>query len=111
MEVKYYKTYSGRSVLLEFIEGLPVELREEFFEAILKLQKGEQLKMPLSRPLSNIAKGLHELRLKDRSGIYRLFYCLRVCQVVYVIHGFKKKTDKLPIREIRVIHRRLKEIR
>lgn len=111
MEVKYYKTSSGRHVVLEFIEDLSRGLREEFFETIAMLENGEILKMPLSKPLSNIANGLHELRFKDRTGIYRVFYYLKINQVIYLLHALKKKTEKIPSKEIGIIRRRLKEIR
>jgi hypothetical protein len=40
----------------------------EVFDAITLLQNGVVLSMPLSRNLSGIRSGLHELRVKDRNG-------------------------------------------
>ena len=34
------------------------------------------LAMPLSRPMPAIGRGVHELRLRDRSGQYRVIYAL-----------------------------------
>ncbi len=32
--------------------------------------------MPLSRPMPSVGKGVHELRFRERSGIYRVVYVL-----------------------------------
>ena len=66
--------------------------------------------MPLSRNLSSIHHGLHELRLKDRAGQIRIFYYLKRDDAIYMLHAFRKKTQELPRREIDVALRRLKEI-
>lgn len=66
--------------------------------------------MPLSRNLSLIHKGLHELRLKDHTGIYRFFYYIKVEEAIYFVHAFKKKTQGLPSKEIATILKRIKEI-
>ena len=34
------------------------------------------LSMPLSRPMPSIGPGTHELRLRERSGAYRVVYVL-----------------------------------
>ena len=39
--------------------------------------------MPISRNLSSIHRGLHELRLKDRSGVYRFFYFIKKADGLY----------------------------
>jgi phage-related protein len=49
-------------------------VRRGLGKVIFDLQKGEKLSMPLSRPMSSVAPGVEELRLRDRSGIYRIFY-------------------------------------
>ncbi len=60
-----------------------------------KLAQGEKLLMPISRPLSNIAKGLHELRLPYKDGIYRIFYVIKIGDAIYVLHGMKKKNQQI----------------
>lgn len=66
--------------------------------------------MPLSRPKPGIGKGVHELRLKDRTGTYRVVYALIAAGDVYVIHGFKKTTRATPQRNIDIARKRLKEV-
>src|SRR5438093_8822411 len=62
---------------LEAIRSFPKPARHDMGEAILELQKGSRLTMPLSRPMPSIAPGAQELRVRDAAGIYRAFYALK----------------------------------
>ena len=110
MKVKFYLTSSGRSPIEEFLLDLSIELRSEFMDAVILLEGGQNLSMPLSRNLSSIERGLHELRIKDRTGAYRFFYFLKKADGIYFVHAFKKKTQELPSKEIEIIRKRIKEI-
>lgn len=110
MKVKYYLTNSGRSPVEEFLTELSHELKSDFIDAIILLEQGQNLSMPLNRNLSSVARGLHELRLKDRSGIYRFLYFIKTADGIYFLHAFKKKTQELPAKEIALVLKRLKEV-
>lgn len=56
------------------IRLFPEDVRREFGKAIFDLQKGEILSMPLSRGMPSIAPGAAELRIRDRSGSFRVLY-------------------------------------
>ncbi len=92
------------------IQEFPEEVRRELGKAIFDLQKGEKLTMPLSRPMPSVETGVEELRLKDRSGIYRVFYFTRMEDRILIFHAFVKKTQKAPNDEIRLGQKRLKEL-
>jgi phage-related protein len=77
------------------IRDFPEEVRRGFGKAIFDLQKGEKLSMPLSRPMTSVAAGVEELRVKDRSGTYRIFYYSRLADSVLIFHAFTKKIRKL----------------
>jgi phage-related protein len=87
---------------------LPLEIREDLADVLVRLEEGHLLSLPLSRPLPQIGKGINELRLRDQNGIYRIIYKCKVNECVYVIHAFKKKTQKIPEKEINLIKNRLK---
>jgi phage-related protein len=59
------------------IRLFPHEVRRELGKAIFDLQKGEILSMPLSRGMASIAPGAAELRIRDRSGSFRVLYYTR----------------------------------
>lgn len=77
MKVKHYHTSSDRDVILAFLKSCPKEIREDYFDAIALLEDGKTLEMPLSRNLSSVCLGLHELRFKDASGQFRFFYYIK----------------------------------
>jgi phage-related protein len=110
MKVKYYLTSSNRSPVEEFLTDLSQDIKGDFLDAIILLGEGQNLSMPLSRNLSSIYKGLHELRLKDRTGAYRFFYFIKKADGIYFVHAFKKKSQELPQKEIDVVLKRLKEV-
>ncbi|MCC6220323.1 MAG: type II toxin-antitoxin system RelE/ParE family toxin [Deltaproteobacteria bacterium] len=94
----------------EFIKTLSSTVQEVVYDALTLLEDGETLPMPLSRSLANIHKGLHEIRARDSSGAYRIIYYIKVGEAVYLLHGFTKKTQKTPQKELRLALRRLKEL-
>ena len=94
----------------ETIKMFPSEVRKELGKAIWDLQEGHTLGMPLSRPMSSVAAGAHELRVRDQSGIYRTFYYAKSQLGILVFHAFQKKTQKTPMEEIELGRKRLKEM-
>lgn len=110
MNIKFYITKSGRKVVEEFVSSLPDSVKYEFFEALSQLERGLLLRMPLSKPLFQIAKGLHELRIRDKEGNYRFIYYIKTKDAIYVLHGFKKKQNKISSLDIKTVLKRLKEI-
>jgi phage-related protein len=92
------------------IRSFPEDVRQELGKAIYDLQKGEVLAMPLSRPMPSIAQGAAELRIRDRSGVYRAFYYSRSPRGILVFHAFAKKTQATPLRELELGRKRLMEL-
>lgn len=45
--------------------------------------------------------GIYEIRVEVGSNIYRIFCCMDGGAVVVLFHGFQKKTQKTPQREIK----------
>ena len=110
MKIKFYQSSSGRSPVEKFVAKLSESLRSDFLDCVIRLSKGETLRMPTSRNLSSIERGLHELRLKDSSGIYRVFYCIKVGDAIYFLHAFQKKTQEIPKNELKIVLKRLREV-
>ncbi len=98
------------SAARDSIREFPKKIRVQLGEALVDLQEGYMLSMPLSRKMPSVAPGVSELRLKDRSGIYRVFYYLKVKDAVLIFHAFQKKTQKTPQNEIETARKRLQEM-
>ena len=90
------------------IHSWPVDIKKDLGEILLRLQQGESVGMPDVRPMPTVAKGASEVRIKDASGIYRVFYIIQSHQGILIFHGFKKKTQQTPHSEIETAKKRLK---
>jgi len=110
MKVCFYKTSSGRSPVEDFLLDLPEATRLEVLDAVVLLETGKNLGMPLSRNLASIRSGLHELRLRDKAGQVRVIYFIKKGEAIYFIHAFRKKTQEIPRKEMDIILKRVKEI-
>lgn len=55
--------------------------------------------------------GLFEMRLSDKDGIARVFYCMVKKYEIFVIHSFIKKTRTTPDYELKLARKRLKEVK
>ena len=92
------------------LADFPKVVREDLADALARLEEGHMLSMPLSRPMPSIGKGVHELRFRDRSGIYRVIYVIIKSGVIYLLHAFKKTTMETPLHNMEVAKKRLKEV-
>ncbi|MDP2600660.1 MAG: type II toxin-antitoxin system RelE/ParE family toxin [Deltaproteobacteria bacterium] len=108
--LKFYLLGSGRSPVEEFLREQSEDIRTDFLDVMHLLASGQGLSMPLSRNLSGIYPGLHELRLKDRHGQVRIFYFVKRDDAVYMLHAMRKKTQEIPKRDIELILKRIKEV-
>ena len=74
-----------------------------------KLQDGELLSMPESRPMPNIGKHCHELRIGDSENNQEWRIVYRIDDDAIIVAGvFLKKTQETPKQEIENSQRRLK---
>ena len=96
---------------LKELEDFPEAVREDLADALARLEEGHLLSMPLSRPMPSIGRGVHELRFRDRSGIFRVIYVLLGAQQIVLLHAFMKKTAQTPPQNTEVARKRLRGIR
>lgn len=72
-----------------------------------RLQLGEKLAMPQSRPMPTIGRRCHELRITDSNVIWRIIYRIDEDAIV-IFEVFDKKTSKTPKSIINICKDRLK---
>ena len=89
----------------EFIFAQPIAVVQKFLELIKGLENLGQLTPPDAK---KVDKDLFEMRVRDSSRQYRGFYCYAIGNLIYVLSGFVKKTQKTPLQEIRKAHRIMK---
>jgi phage-related protein len=71
-----------------------------------RLQQGELLSMPHSRPMPSIGSRCHELRIVDKDKTWRIVYRIDTDAIV-VLEIFSKTTRETPTTVINVCKKRL----
>ena len=82
------------------------EARLEAGMLLRRLQRGEALTLPHSRPMPSIGNRCHELRIVDQTSSWRVLYRLDPDAIV-ILGVFKKTTRTTPKRIIDQARRRL----
>lgn len=94
----------------KMIRDWPVTAKAELADLLALLASGKSLGMPASRQMPDVGPGAHELRIKERSGEYRVFYFTKSADAILVFHAFKKKTQATPKHELELARERLKDM-
>ena len=71
------------------------EARVEAGVLLRRLQHGEKIALPHSRPMPNIGKGCHELRIQDAGRTWRIVYYIDATAIV-ILEVFTKTTQTTP---------------
>ncbi|MCJ8272977.1 MAG: type II toxin-antitoxin system RelE/ParE family toxin [Psychrosphaera sp.] len=62
------------------------------------------------KPMTSIGAGVREIRIKESTGIYRVIYVAKFKNAIYVLHAFKKKSQKTSKQDIDTAKKAYKEI-
>ena len=103
----FYRTHSGREPVREWLkEMLPAD-RKIVGDDIRDCEFAWPIGLPLCRPITGRG-GLWEIRSNLTGGrIARVLFCVEQGRMV-LLHGFVKKTQKTPAREIDMAVSRMK---
>lgn len=83
------------------------EARIEAGFLLRRLQQGERLALPHSRPMPAVGPRCHELRIRDRDQFWRIVYRIDP-DVIVILEIFSKKTAATPKNVIEDCRRRLR---
>ena len=86
------KNVDFRGSSLADLRDFPDPAKRECGYQIDKVQHG--LDPDDWKPMKTIGAGSKEIRVKDDTGIYRILYVAKFAETVYVLHCFKKTTEK-----------------
>lgn len=104
--VVFYVEESGSKPINEFLKTLDVKTQARFIDSIERLrQRNIQAREPLVRHLEG---KLWELREESNTNIYRIVYFFFTGRRIVLLHGFAKKTQSTPRREIELAERRMR---
>ncbi len=103
--VVFYIDENGFSSVREFLQSLDIKTQARFAWSIEQLRiRNAKAQEPLVRHLDG---KLWELREESNTNIYRLLYFFFSGRRIVFLHGFQKKTQKTPRREIEIALQRM----
>lgn len=108
-KVILYRTSTGDYPVKEFIDSLEIKAQSKVKDSIKLLQEfGVRLGLPHVKKLTGTE--LWELRILGSDSL-RVLYIAMTGKTFVLLHGFKKKKDKTPPKEIKIAEDRLGELR
>lgn len=101
--ILYYLDSKGRNPVLEYLKKLPPGEYDKCFEYIdILSEEGESIRRPVGDYLGG---KLYELRPKQNRILYFFFFR----DAAVLLHAFRKKTDAIPAREIKIAMTRMND--
>ncbi len=107
-QIVFYRTKSGRCHVEEFLDSL--ESRQAQKVAWV-LQLVEELDMVPAQYFKKLdgSEEIWEVRVRSGKNIFRILGFLDGNELVILNHAFQKKTQKTPLKEIRVAEKRKRD--
>lgn len=101
--VSYYNKAVYKSIM-----AWPQKICGNYLRIVdLMEQFGPNLGMPFTRAMGD---GLFEIRTKGQEGIGRVFFCYKKGKNIVILHGFIKKTNNTPQKELVIARKRMAEV-
>lgn len=98
-----------------FVAGSAGDLRH--FPAVARQRAGYQLYLIQlgrdpgdSKPMPQIGRGCHEIRIRQEGGAYRVLYVASIGDAVYVLYCFEKRTRKTAKADVDLARQRYSEV-
>ncbi|MCK5491899.1 MAG: type II toxin-antitoxin system RelE/ParE family toxin [Candidatus Omnitrophica bacterium] len=105
--VNFYKTESGNEPTREWLSSLKKDYTKAIGEDVKTVQFGWPLGMPL---VKKIEPNLWEVRTKLKDGFARIIFTM-VDEKIIIVHGFMKKSNKMPKSDLELARKRMKMVR
>jgi len=105
LEAVFFRSNAGAEPVRDWLKALTADQRKAIGEDIRTAQYGWPLGMPLIRKMES---GLWEVRTHVRGGIARTMFTVDKNRLV-LLHGFIKKSQKIPQNELQTARRRLRK--
>jgi phage-related protein len=96
--VEFYADADGDSPVLDWYESLDEKIKAKLIWIFQLLEaNGIELGMPYIKPLGD---KLYEIRADVNRNAFRVVYFLHTGRRFILLHGFQKKTQKTPTKEL-----------
>ena len=105
--VYLYRARAGDSPVRAFLDSLPEKSAAKVLAAVDYFgEKGSALQRP---HVARVRGKLWELRVSLARLEYRVLYVFMTGKNMVLVHGFEKKTQAIPVREIETAETRMKD--
>ena len=102
------KPIEFRGDSLDRLREFPRDARREAGFQLDRVQRGLE---PFDwKPMSTVAPGVREIRVRDDSGAFRILYVTKFEDAVYVLHCFRKKTQATSKLDLNLAEQRHREL-
>ena len=99
----YYKRY-----YLDFFESLRPEVKAKFNWTLGLIETLDRVPVKFFNHMEN-SDGIYEIRVEVGSDIYRVFSFFDKGQLIILVNGFQKKSQKTPMKEIELAEKLKKQ--
>ncbi len=98
--IKFYTDSEAKSPVTEWFEAQDAKTQAKLLWVFDLLEEsGVEVGMPHVKPLED---KLYEIRIRVDKNAYRIIYFLYTGQQFILLHGFHKKTQKTPTKELKL---------
>lgn len=103
----FYESPTGQKPVEDFIASLGEQTQDKFiFKRGLLECFGPELRSPHTKPVGN---DMFELRFRGGEGQVRILFFFFLRGQIILVHGFIKKSQKTPKKELKIALKRMKE--
>jgi len=107
-KIVFYRDASGRCPAEEFLDSLTGKQAQKVVWVLRLIEDLQRVPTRYFRKLSG-SDGIWEVRVKYAGDLFRLLGFRHGTDLVILNHAFRKKTQKTPLREIRLAEKRKRD--
>jgi phage-related protein len=107
-QIDFYKTDEGKCPIIEFLDSLPSKQAQKVTWVLQLVEELETVPTTYLKKLVN-TDNIWEVRAQVGNNIFRLLGFFDNDNLVILNHGFQKKTQKTPSKDIKIAEKRKKD--
>ena len=110
-KIDLYEKDNGEVPVLESIKNMDAKMQAKIYREINLLEEfGRELHEPhIKKIVGQKYSDLWELRIKQSSNIFRIIYFTYIDDLCVLLHGFQKKSQKTPKKELDLAKSRMED--
>ena len=103
--IQFYRTESGQSPIEVFLDSLSGKQAQKVAWVLQLIEEMDNIPAQYFKKLAN-TDNIWEVRVQASGNIFRLLGFLKGDNLVILNHAFQKKTQKTPMKEIKIAEKR-----